>query len=203
MSEYTENRQWSDTYGLQMKSILKRFRGLICDRLTPESIEDASFIRDTQNCVDAVMVMPLIEASFRVRNCERYTGGQVAKYSREFTLRTKNKGYKTELDKYLSLGEKDKASIYVYAFADGADIVTASVFDMRVFCRECFINDDLKSYLSPENWTDNRTRFGQPDGTSFVAIPVHVLPEDFVIGKVSYAGLQSVKQPQQFGLFGG
>jgi hypothetical protein len=203
MNEYEINRKWSDTYGLQMKSILKRFRGLICDRLTPESIDDSSFFKDTQHCVDAVMVMPDIEASFRVRNAERYTGGQVAKYSREFTLRTHNNGHKTELDKYMALSEKDKASVYIYAFADGPEIITASVFDMRVFCRECVLNDELKNLINPQNWTNNRDRFGKHDGTAFVAIPVWIMSDDFVIGKVSWLGAQEKQQPQQISMFGG
>ena len=191
MGIYQDNRTWSDMYGLQMKSILKRFRGVICDRLTPESIENSSFSRDTKNCVDAVMIMPRIEAAFRVRNRDRYRTADFAKYSREFTLRTVNNGVETELQKFSSLASEDKASIYIYAWASRGEIVKATLFDMRVFSSEYWRNDELKQKLGKSFWRDNH------DGTWFVPIPLELLSEEFIIGQVGWPSLNPPPKPSR------
>lgn len=152
---YRRQRRWSD----QFIPAIKRIVG-------PCLLEESSFEVDTQQAADLVVVTAKnLTIAARIRRAKYY-----ARYWNEFTIRSVNKGHKTELQK-ITDGWGDWM-FYGFAASDDDDqseIAHWRLLDLKVF-RGCLIRETQKG----------RQRNNE-DGTGFSFFQISSFPKDLII----------------------
>lgn len=158
MSTYSENRSVGDKY-------LDQIKGIVGKHL----LSIGTFEEDTKENTDLkVLVTDSKRIACRVRRFSHL------RYHAEFTIRSWNKGHKTELQKVLE-GWGDWM-FYGFENQEGSRILCCRILDLDVFRKHFPLligNNGLKT-------TPNG------DGTKFAAFGIRDFPKDMVIAEYGF-----------------
>lgn len=156
-ARYTSQRRWSDQFIPAIKKIVG-----------PHLLEESSFEVDTKQAADLVVVRAKnLTIAARIRRATYY---QNRNFRYQFTIRSVNNGYKTELQK-ITDGWGDWM-LYGFAASDSdneTEIDHWRLLDLDVFRSSCI----RKTYTV--------RRGDNGDGTAFVAFDIPSFPSELVI----------------------
>ena len=154
MSNYQEDREWSDTYDPQIKEILRFNAHHILD------IDIASFEKDTTNSTDYIIRFKGGDIAVRIRRPD-------CKY-RDLTIRAlRNSGAETELSKI----KKGFAKLYLYGWINKQNKISNWILVDLDKVRE------QKLWEDPKSPGQDRPLIPNNDGTYFIAIPAQEIED--------------------------
>jgi hypothetical protein len=155
---YSENREWSDQFNLQLRLLLG-----------PVLIREATPDEDRGSATDMVFETKALRISCRVRT---HTKDAYDKFGGQFTLRTQTTYGLSELEKVMR-GDVDLL-LYCWGNGETRRIREWVLIDLRVF--SCWVAERIEA--GKAHMAD---RGDNGDGTSWGAWWIHLLPADAVM----------------------
>jgi len=167
--EVSDNWEWSDQFEGRLMTHCRQW-------VVDNAVNRASSLEDDRSHgVDGMIEFEKVKVAIRTRR-------SVANAYRDFTIRTKSSGAKTEIHKMLD-GTFD-ATVYLYAWTDDCSVVYWILVDVRRMI-ECGVLYDWSTGVPID-----RKQIGNIDGrTAFIAIPLDEL-------KVSGCVLREMPPPK-------
>ena len=156
MDSYLENRRWSD-----------RFIPRITQIVGPHLLMPASFQLDTEQATDLIVLHARdMRIAARVRS-HKY----IHQYGYEFTIRSKSRGHKTEIDKI----NDGWGEWMFYGFANllESDIERWYIINLDIF-RSSLIKKDTRKHIQCVQ-KDNG------DDTALIAFDIRTFPQNILV----------------------